>query len=695
MTKNRTHQACWLTLLFAALFSTVIQAQTKKPKAVNDNYSTLKNTPLYFKPALNDTLNGTKLLALAIAKPPTRGTIGFATMDSLIYAPKFDDCDYKDTISYYICNEAFLCDTAKIFIDVLCRSVTIGNAPKANNDQISTRKNTSITFKPTLNDSLNGTTLTTLGLVQIPSRGSVGFKTRDSMIYVPQFNQCAYKDTITYYICNEKSLCDTAKIFVDVTCATTFTNNPLAANDYIVTAKNRAVIFNPVSNDLINGRLVAVGLSAAPINGSISFIAIDTIRYLPKPDFCGTDSLIYRVCNDKYQCDTGFVFFDVRCDSFTIKEVPVIVTFRLRLDAAQTAPVHIVGDFQKDAGFPANWDATSIKMQGPVDGVYSFTDTVFNKIYQFKYLKNNTWQDASTASYAEQARFDLMGCGIVNGSGIANRLLNLSKITTPYTRVLISQDWNNCGKGFVTSFNVILSATPSEGGKATGDGIFFPADSVTVRASVNRGYKFVNWTEGTTAVSTDSIYKFVLGSASRVLVANFSKIPYNVVLKAAPVEGGKITGDGVYFVSDSVTARASINRGYKFVNWTEGTAVVSTDSIYKFVLGTAGRDLVANFSKTTALQDLPSNTFDVFPNPSNGVFTVLLNQDNTFKINSLSVKDVLGREILLHPEGFRDGKGGKMDNSSFNIDLSNHVKGLYFIQLKTQEGQLTKKVLVK
>lgn len=617
MTTIRTNRT-WL-FLFLCTFFLSFNAFSQKPKAVNDRYSTLKNIPLYFKPTLNDSLFGGKLLAVAIASPPTRGTIGFVTLDSLIYAPKFNECDYKDTLSYYLCNENFQCDTAKIFIDVLCRAIGSSTAPDANDDFISTRKNTSIIFKPTLNDSLNGETLTTLGLVQTPKRGSVGFKTRDSLIYVPQFNQCAYKDTLIYYICNERGLCDTAKIIADVSCATTFTNNPVAANDYIVTGKNTPIIFNPTTNDLINGRLIAVGLSAAPINGSLSFLTLDTLRYSPKQDFCGKDSLIYRVCNEKYQCDTGFVFFDVRCEPYTSTIVPVIVTFRLSLDQVQNAPVHIVGDFQKDAGFPQNWDATSMKMQGPTNGFYLFTDTVFNKVYQFKYLKNNTWQDASTAiNYAESARFDLQGCGVLNGSGVANRLLDLSKITIPYQRVLISQDWNNCSKGILSSYNVGVSAT--EGGKATGGGLFFPADSVTVRASANAGFKFVKWTEG--------------------------------------------------------------------------TVTVSSDSIFKFILGTASRDLVANFSRVSALKELPNNTFEAYPNPTSGRFTIVLNPDNVLKIKELSVKDILGRTILLRRSP--DGKGVFSENDTqLNLDLSYHAKGLYFIHLKTADGELTKKIIVK
>lgn len=70
-------------------------------------------------------------------------------------------------------------------------------------------------------------------------------------------------------------------------------------------------------------------------------------------------------------------------------------------------------------------------------------------------------------------------------------------------------------------YNVILTPNPTNGGTVTGAGNFACDSLVTVKAKIKTGYKFTNWTEGSTIVSTDSNYTFLVSSA-RNLKANFS-----------------------------------------------------------------------------------------------------------------------------------------------------------------------------
>jgi hypothetical protein len=70
-------------------------------------------------------------------------------------------------------------------------------------------------------------------------------------------------------------------------------------------------------------------------------------------------------------------------------------------------------------------------------------------------------------------------------------------------------------------YNITLAASPTNGGTVIGAGNFACDSSLTVKAKVKTGYKFTNWTEGTTIVSTDSNYTFLI-SGARSLKANFS-----------------------------------------------------------------------------------------------------------------------------------------------------------------------------
>ena len=146
--------------------------------------------------------------------------------------------------------------------------------------------------------------------------------------------------------------------------------------------------------------------------------------------------------------------------------------------------------------------------------------------------------------------------------------------------------------------DITTSASPSAGGSTTGDGSFPHGSPVTVTASTNAGYAFVNWTEGTTVVSTAASYSFTAGS-NRSLVANFTVVPATVTitLTPSPAAGGTVSGGGAYAVGSVVKAVAVAKTGYAFANWTENGRKVSNSATYQFTAKTS-RSLVANFKRS-------------------------------------------------------------------------------------------------
>ena len=75
---------------------------------------------------------------------------------------------------------------------------------------------------------------------------------------------------------------------------------------------------------------------------------------------------------------------------------------------------------------------------------------------------------------------------------------------------------------FVRAYNVTATASLSAGGTVTGGGEYKSGETVTLKAKVNEGYDFINWTENGEEVSTEATYQFT-ASADRELVANFKK----------------------------------------------------------------------------------------------------------------------------------------------------------------------------
>jgi hypothetical protein len=74
---------------------------------------------------------------------------------------------------------------------------------------------------------------------------------------------------------------------------------------------------------------------------------------------------------------------------------------------------------------------------------------------------------------------------------------------------------------FIPAYTVTTGVSPSYGGAASGDGTFNSNSVVMVTATPIGGFKFMNWTEFGTPVSTAANYSFKL-TADRMLVANFA-----------------------------------------------------------------------------------------------------------------------------------------------------------------------------
>jgi len=157
----------------------------------------------------------------------------------------------------------------------------------------------------------------------------------------------------------------------------------------------------------------------------------------------------------------------------------------------------------------------------------------------------------------------------------------------------------------INTYNISATANPTEAGNITGDGEYTHGQTVTLTATANTGYNFVNWTENGTAVSTNATYSFT-ATADRTLVANFEAIVYNISASASPVEGGTVAGAGDYPYNQTVTLNATANTGYTFTNWTEDGNVVSTNTTYTFTVS-GNRTLVANFEINTYIVTASAN----------------------------------------------------------------------------------------
>ena len=147
--------------------------------------------------------------------------------------------------------------------------------------------------------------------------------------------------------------------------------------------------------------------------------------------------------------------------------------------------------------------------------------------------------------------------------------------------------------------------------KVSPTGTVFDAETpITVTATKNFGYKFVNWTDANNqVVSTDEVYTFSI-SANTALKANFEKI--NTYALDYKVEGGAndymvsaspaptvVDGKNMYEEGTEVTLTASSNDILTFTNWNDGETgaerKINMNADQSFTAAYSAKDFIAGW----------------------------------------------------------------------------------------------------
>lgn len=236
-------------------------------------------------------------------------------------------------------------------------------------------------------------------------------------------------------------------------------------------------------------------------------------------------------------------------------------------------------------------------------------------------------------------------------------------------------------KNFVANFKpldykVTATISPDNAGTVSGTGDYLYGDKVTLIATANEGYRFINWMENGETVSTSTQYSFTItGDVS--LVANFVLMDYDVAISINPKNTGEVTGAGNYYHGEEVTLKATANDGYKFVSWTEGGNVLSEEDEYTFVI-TSDMNVVANFAMQEGIEELMSS-IRFYPNPVGD--RLYVEAQTLTQTLTVEIYDVFGRQQEL----------SVVSGQPSAIDVTNLNSGVYFVKIVTSEGEVVKR----
>ncbi len=234
------------------------------------------------------------------------------------------------------------------------------------------------------------------------------------------------------------------------------------------------------------------------------------------------------------------------------------------------------------------------------------------------------------------------------------------------------------------SYTLTINIDPEEGGTVVGEGPYGAGESVTVTATSNAGYEFVNWTHGGSQVSADEEYTFFMPAQDYTLTANFiqeDEEGYTLILVAEPADGGVLSGGGNYEPGESVTITATANQGYEFINWTHNDSQVSAESTYNFFMPGEDYDLVANFELATTVTENPVQELEVYPNPA----THVLNIQSPVTPDAIQIFNLSGSQVYR----------SESPRISHQLTIETFDEGLYLIRVIFEDEVQTRKVLIQ
>lgn len=229
----------------------------------------------------------------------------------------------------------------------------------------------------------------------------------------------------------------------------------------------------------------------------------------------------------------------------------------------------------------------------------------------------------------------------------------------------------------VNSYEVSVEAQPEEGGTVAGTGIYDYGTTVTVSATPNEHFEFVNWTEDGVMVSNSAEYTFTV-NRSRHLVANFAHESFTVSATVLPANAGVIEGLGNYVYGQTATLTAHSNANYEFLEWTENGAFVSNQTSLSFVV-TQNRAFNAYFTYYDGMEEKES-AVSVFPNPTSGIITVTGVDENS----AIRLYDMKGCLILEKTSDVFDAV----------LDLGFVQNGYYYLVVAKEHKRQSKLVKV-
>ena len=298
-----------------------VEDPADQPDAFDDEITLEEDQTIVVDVLLNDVdPQGEALTLTAIIDGPARG-VAQIVGGRLVYRPD-PDFNGTDRLTYLVCDDGGSCSTAIVDFTV----TPVDDAPRPVPDSVVTAEDAPTNVDVLFNDDeVDGEDLT-LGQVGQPANGTVVVEGDGTVTYTPDADFVG-TDTFTYEACDATS-CTTSTVTVEVGGDN---SAPVAVADDVTVVEDEAVTFDPLRNDSDpDGDELTLTAITTPENGVVAIEDDGALTYVPDPDFSGSDSFVYTVCDDDGACDAATVSITVTPDG---GDAPIAID-----DVAQTRP---------------------------------------------------------------------------------------------------------------------------------------------------------------------------------------------------------------------------------------------------------------------------------------------------------------------------------------------------------------------
>lgn len=280
------------------------------PLAVDDANSTTSPNPVSGSVAPNDSDIDGDPLTFSVLQLPLHGTVVFNSNGTYTYTPAAGFSGL-DSLSYIVCDNSALCDTAVLVITIApsaCSSYI------ATHDIVSTNEDNALAISVLANDTVIVFNVA-VGISVFPLNGTVVVNANNSITYTPNLNFNG-TDSFIYTVGSSTApgICDTALVSITINAVN---DAPIAVDDNYTTPFNSILNDNVSPNDFdVDGNTLTFSTLSLPANGTLLFNSNGTFSFTPALGFTGSTSFTYLVCDNGIPslCDTGLVTINVSPD---------------------------------------------------------------------------------------------------------------------------------------------------------------------------------------------------------------------------------------------------------------------------------------------------------------------------------------------------------------------------------------------